>query len=64
MANGSPDRSVGASSKKKGDDSMGTSKLNSLLIDKGIEGAVMRKVMDATVNITLKRTKSSKKFSK
>ena len=46
---GSPDRSMGASGKKKGDDSMGTSKLNSLLVDKGIDGVVMRKVMDATV---------------
>lgn len=45
----SPDKSVKSKGGKKDEDGMGTSKLNQLLADKGIEGTVMRKVMDATV---------------
>ena len=45
----SPDKSTKSRGGKKDEDGMGTSKLNQLLSDKGIEGVVMRKVMDATV---------------
>ena len=43
---------------------MGTSKLNSLLIDKGIDGVVMRKVMDATVRYNPRGTDRPEKLSK
>jgi Ca2+-binding EF-hand superfamily protein len=45
----SPDKSKRSTAGKKDEDGMGTSKLNQLLSDKGLEGTVMRKVMDATV---------------
>ena len=45
----SPDKSMKSKGAKSGENGMGTSKLNQLLSDKGIEGDVMRKIMHATV---------------
>lgn len=45
----SPDKSTKSRGGKSGEDGLGTSKLSQLLSDKGMEGIVIKKIMDATV---------------